>query len=90
MTTLGKKIKTSDKESLNEIFLPENSDYDTFVKLHEVCIFTKLSPTEIYRRIKQGTFEPPIKLGPKSSVWRLGQLLDWRKALIQASRDEVV
>jgi predicted DNA-binding transcriptional regulator AlpA len=90
MATSSKKIKASYETPFDKSSVLKSSDYDEFVKLPEVCSFTKLSPTEIYRRIKQGTFEPPIKLGPKSSVWRRGQLIEWRDALIRQSRDELV
>jgi predicted DNA-binding transcriptional regulator AlpA len=100
MAIPNKKVKGSNKTPFNDSSSTETpssgdqllgtADYDAFEKLPEVCRFTKLSPTEIYRRIKKGTFEPPIKLGPKSSVWRRGKLIEWRDARIRESQDETI
>jgi prophage regulatory protein len=38
---------------------------------------TGLPRSTIYQRIKEGTFPPPIALGPKSVGWRRGDIDAW-------------
>ena len=44
---------------------------------------TGLSKSEIYRRIKAGTFPEPIKLGARAVAWPAAKVDAWVKALIQ-------
>jgi prophage regulatory protein len=46
---------------------------------------TGLSKSEIYRRIKLGTFPKPLKLGIRVVAWPSGQIEEWVKALIQGA-----
>ncbi|HYD04806.1 MAG TPA: AlpA family phage regulatory protein [Reyranella sp.] len=50
------------------------NDDDAALRLPEVIRRTGLSRSEIYRRIKAGTFPQPQKRGPKINVWRLGAI----------------
>ncbi len=44
---------------------------------------TGLSKTEIYRRIKLGTFPRPLKLGARAVAWSAGSVEAWMHALVQ-------
>lgn len=44
---------------------------------------TGLSKSEIYRRIKEGTFPKPLKLGARAVAWPAAQVDAWVKSLIQ-------
>lgn len=43
---------------------------------------TGLSKSEIYRRIKNGSFPRPLKLGARAVAWPARQIDDWVKSLI--------
>jgi prophage regulatory protein len=44
---------------------------------------TGLSKSEIYRRIKLGTFPKPLKLGARAVAWSAVSVESWIKSLIQ-------
>lgn len=44
---------------------------------------TGLSKSEIYRRIKLGTFPKPLKLGSRAVAWPSTSIESWVKTLIQ-------
>lgn len=44
-----------------------------------------LKKTEIYSRIKKGTFPQPIKLGARAVAWQANEIEAWIKTLIQKS-----
>lgn len=52
-------------------------------RLPTVQIQTGLSKSEIYRRIKLGTFPVPLKLGARAVAWPAAVIDAWVKALIQ-------
>ncbi len=43
----------------------------------EVVAMVKLSPATIRRRVLDGTFPAPVRLGPKAKGWRRADLLEW-------------
>lgn len=49
----------------------------------EVDNQTGLSPSERYRRIAEGTFPAPIKLGKRASVWRESEVQAWIRRAIE-------
>ena len=53
------------------------------LRLPSVEIQTGLSKSEIYRRIKDGKFPQPIKLGARAVAWPAPQIDAWVKNLIQ-------
>lgn len=55
-------------------------------RLPRVRARTGLSRSEIYRRIAQGTFPKPIKLGMRASAWAEHEVTAWIAARI-AARD---
>ncbi|PJG82604.1 helix-turn-helix transcriptional regulator [Caviibacterium pharyngocola] len=50
---------------------------DRILRLKEVCQKTGLPRSTIYAKIKQGTFPPQLKLGPRASGWRESELDLW-------------
>ena len=54
------------------------------VRLPEVMRLTGLSKTTIHRRYRAGTFPRPLRLGPQSIGWRLGEILAWLESLPRA------
>ena len=56
------------------------------IRLNEVRGRTGLSRSEIYRRIREGGFPKPVKLGEKASAWVLAEIEAWVAARI-AARD---
>ena len=56
------------------------------IKLVEVMDITTLSATEVYRRVRDGTFPKQVDLGPKSVAWVESEIYDWCERLI-AERD---
>ncbi|MBK1679925.1 hypothetical protein CKO20_06005 [Rhodocyclus tenuis] len=45
--------------------------------LRAVTQFTSLSRATVYRRMKEGSFPKPIKIGPNRVVWRFEDLDAW-------------
>lgn len=43
----------------------------------EVVSMVRLSPATIRRRVQDGTFPAPVRLGPKAKGWRRSDLVDW-------------
>ena len=50
---------------------------DALLKLQDVTLATTLSRTEIYRRVKSGSFPPPMELGPNRSAWKASDIQKW-------------
>lgn len=59
-----------------------------FIRIKEVLAITSLSNSELYRRIKAGTFPSQVKLAPGHSVWIEAEVLAWLDACIAESRGE--
>ena len=43
----------------------------------EVVDMVRLSPATIRRRVQDGTFPAPVRLGPKAKGWRRSDLVEW-------------
>lgn len=52
---------------------------DDLIRLPEVVRSTGLSKSEIYRRIADKRFPKQVKLGPRVSAWRRGQVARWKR-----------
>ncbi len=52
-------------------------------RLKTVEAQTGLSKSEIYRRLKLGTFPKPLKLGARAVAWPSSSIDAWAKSLIQ-------
>lgn len=55
------------------------------MRLPSVETHTGLSKSEIYRRIKEGTFPKPLKLGARAVAWPAAEIDAWVKCLIQGA-----
>jgi len=53
------------------------------LRLPDVCAWTGLSKSEIYRRIKEETFPAPIKLGARAVAWTDASINEWIYKAIQ-------
>ncbi|VWD38535.1 phage transcriptional regulator AlpA [Burkholderia contaminans] len=51
------------------------------LRLVDVAIRTRLSKSEIYRRIKAGTFPCSLKVGARAVAWRESDIHDWIASL---------
>ena len=59
-----------------------------FIRIKEVLSITSLSQSELYRRIKAGTFPAQVKLAPGHVVWIEAEVLAWCDARIAEYRGE--
>ena len=59
--------------------LPDSS----FVRLPVVRGLFACSPITVWRRVRNGTLPKPVKLSPRVTAWRVGDL---RKALAQVNQ----
>ena len=50
------------------------------VRRDEVSKLTGLARATIYKKVKEGSFPPPIRLGARSVGWRLSDIDDWLQA----------
>lgn len=62
------------------------SQPQTLVDRHEVTRLTGFSRPWIYAAMKAGTFPRPIKIGPRSVRWVLGDVQAWIEARIAEDR----
>jgi prophage regulatory protein len=60
-----------------------------FIRIKEVLSITSLSQSELYRRIKAGTFPAQVKLAPGHSVWVQSEVDSWVADRIAECRGEV-
>jgi prophage regulatory protein len=57
-----------------------------FLRLQEVIETTGLSRTTIYRKIAEGGFPPPIKLGERAVGWKDCDVFAWMDERERSSR----
>lgn len=57
------------------------------LKISEVTERTTLSETEIYRRMKAGTFPKSIQLGPQRVAWIEAEVSEWVGAQILVAKN---
>ena len=50
------------------------------LRLPEVCQMSGLSRATIYKKISEGGFPPPLRLGSRSVGWRLADIDEWLAA----------
>jgi prophage regulatory protein len=58
-----------------------NPKPERLLRFMEVSSRTRLSKSEIYRRINAGTFPKSLKLGPRAVAWRESDIDGWIQAL---------
>ncbi|MFL9872848.1 helix-turn-helix transcriptional regulator [Paraburkholderia megapolitana] len=54
---------------------------ERLLRFGEVSSRTRLSRSEIYRRINAGTFPGNLKLGPRAVAWRESEIDHWIRTL---------
>lgn len=54
---------------------------DRLLRAHEVDARTALHRATLYRRIAQGTFPPPLQIGPRRVAWREADVAAWQESL---------
>ena len=47
------------------------------LRIPEVCAVTGLGKSTIYKKLSEGTFPEPLRLGPRAIGWRARDLLAW-------------
>ena len=55
-------------------------DEHRIIRRDEVCQLTGLARATIYKKVADGSFPPPIRLGPRSVGWRLPDVIGWIQA----------
>lgn len=65
--------------------MPQYQSTGPLWRLPTVETQTGLSKSEIYRRIKIGTFPKPLKLGARAVAWPASAIESWVKSLIQGA-----
>ena len=50
------------------------------VRRDEVSKLTGLARATIYKKVSDGSFPAPIRLGARSVGWRLSEVVDWLQA----------
>lgn len=58
----------------------------TLLRLPKVEAATGYKRSTIYKKIKDGTFPPPIALGERASAWLESEINDWIQSRIKHSR----
>jgi prophage regulatory protein len=64
----------------------DSTTHFVLLRLPEVKAHTGLSRSELYRRIAQGTFPAPVKIGVRASAWSSAEVERWKAERI-AERD---
>lgn len=59
-----------------------------FLRLKDVLSITGLAKTTIYKKINEGDFPRPVKLGERCSAWLDSEISQWQDDRI-AERDSV-
>ena len=53
---------------------------EALIKLPEVLRYTGLCKSEVYEKMREGSFPIACELGPKSVAWVWGEIADWNMA----------
>jgi len=51
-----------------------------FLRVREVVPMVGFSKNTLYARVRAGTFPKPVALGPQTTAFLEGEVLDWMKA----------
>lgn len=54
---------------------------DRILRPREVCRVVALSRTTLWRRVRDGQFPKPIRLGPNAVGWRRSAIDEWLDSL---------
>lgn len=61
---------------------------ERLIRLPEVMKMTSLARSTVWHLAKNGSFPQPIRLSPKITVWRAGEIQDWIKSRIRDSANK--
>lgn len=61
--------------------IPSIFPSEGFIRLPQVLLMFPVSRTNLWRLVKSGTFPKPKKIGPRTSVWDIGELREYQKRL---------
>ena len=50
-----------------------------YSRLSQVCEQFRMSPTTVWRKVKDGTFVKPLKLSEGITAWRNSELAEWER-----------
>ena len=50
------------------------------LRMREVCELTGLGKSTIYKKISEGSFPAPVRLGTRAIGWRARDIHDWLEA----------
>jgi prophage regulatory protein len=81
-TNIHKSESSKNQMNVEEI-IASIDDSTKLLRLPAVEEIVGFKSTEIYKRIKEGTFPPPIKLGRRQAVWLSNQITDWKKRIVR-------
>jgi prophage regulatory protein len=62
---------------------------DRLFHIKDVERFSGLDHSTVYRRIKAGSFPPPVRVGTRRSAWRESDLVRWQQDLVEGVRDPI-
>ena len=65
---------------------PVSNNMPKLIRLNEVKILTTLSRSTIYKKIAEGSFPKPIKLGDRAVAWLEHDVLLWIENRINSHR----
>jgi len=54
---------------------------DRLIRRHEMQAVTGLHIVTIYRRMAEGAFPAPVRLGPRAVAWRESDIVKWQQTL---------
>lgn len=52
-----------------------------FVRIRAVLQMFPYSRTSLWRKVRDGTFPKPHKLGPKTVAWDIEELREWKRRI---------
>jgi len=58
----------------------------TYIRISELATISRkegllpVSPATIWRKVKDGSFPRPVKLGERITAWRMDDIVAWRTA----------
>ncbi len=59
------------------------------LRLSEVVVLTGLSRSSIYRKMRDGSFPEPLKIGMRAVRWRKSEIEAWLAACPRATGDRL-
>lgn len=66
--------------------MSDMSEARKFMRIPAVIEAVGIQRTEIYKRIKAGTFPKPISLGTRAAVWDSTEIAAWQDRIIAEAR----